>query len=210
MGLWGRLSTPFRGEPGPGTARPPVTDPYYSTAGKGGAGTTMARGADAASYQLLMKYLGREPGYSDAEQEAMYAPVAEQTKSEEQGALRRLNQGAVGAGSFGSGGTAAGRGAIIAGGMGARASARQNIKVAAAQAALQDRINQIQTASSWVLPRQGLVAGQVQGLNAYNSSLNTLDVAKWRSLLDQYNYNFDKTEEYGRQGLGAAMAMMNK
>jgi hypothetical protein len=193
MGAWGTLSTPFRGKPKAPAERPYQGDPYFE---KGGAGFEHGQKSDEAAFNLLQKYLGREPGYTAEEQKTMYDIPADQQKTQEQAALRDLNQGSAGAGSFGSGGRAAGRGALIGGGIRTRAGLKQNVIVAAAEAAMQDRIRQIQAASDYSSNRLGMTTNNLQGKNAYNMGLNQLDLTKWQTQLEQYNYDREKTREF--------------
>lgn len=211
MGAWGTISSPIRGKPKRPTPKPYTEDPYFSEAGRG---TAIGRGSDEAAYALLQKYLAREPGYTAEEQKAMYDIPADQMRDQETGALRTLNQKAAGAGSFGSGGVqGGGRGAIIGGGIKARAGLKQNIVVQAAQAAMEDRIRQIQAAQDFAQGHLAATSGNVQGKNAYNMGLNQLDVTSWQTQLEQYNYDREKTREFikmiassaGGGGGGSAM-----
>jgi hypothetical protein len=201
MGAWGTISSAGRGKPKRPTPRSYVSDPYFD---KEGEGTKHGQGADKAAYALLEKYLAREPGFTPEEQKAMYDLPADQMKEQETGALRRLSQGAAGAGSFGSGGTEAGKGAIIGGGISKRAGLKQSIVVQAAQAAMEDRIRQIQAAQDYSTSRLGMTTQNREGRNAYQMGLNQLDMTGWQTNLQQYNYDREKTREFIQMIVSAA------
>lgn len=201
MGAWGTLSSAIRGKPKAPTPTPYTSDAYFDPTGLG---TIHGQESDTLAYNALQKYLAREPGYSTEEKAAMYDAPAGQSKLQEQAALRRLNQGAAGSGSFGSGGTQAGRGGIIGGGITARAGLKQSVLVQSAQAAMEDRLRQIQAASDYSGSRLGMTANNNAGRNAYNMGLNQLAETTWQTNLEQYNYDREKTREFIKMIVGAA------
>lgn len=197
MSIWGQFRAAVgQGKPKEPNPRPYTFDPYFDyRAGKEGAGTLEGRGASESAYQLLQKYLARGPGFTPDEQKAMYDLPADQTKVQEQGAIRRLSQSAAATGRFGAGGTTAGKGAIIGGGITTRAQLKQNLMVESAKVALQDRINQIRVADEFAQSRLAGTRGVVEGRNQYNMGLNAFDLDRWKTSLDQYNYDRAKGEE---------------
>ena len=192
MGGWGTITSGFKGTPKAPPFRNYQSDPYFDP---GGVGTAHGQNSDQAAYTALMAYMDREPGYSADEKKAMYDQPADQSKMQEQVALRRLSQGAAGAGSFGAGSTTAGKGAIIGGGISSRADLRRTTLVQAAEAAMQDRIRQIQAATDYSSSRLGMTTQNREGANAFNMGLNTLDQDRWKARLAQYNFDRQKNRE---------------
>jgi hypothetical protein len=161
--------------------------------------------ADQATYEAVMKNLQREPGFSAQEKEAMFLQPAEQSKVEEAGALRRLNQGAASTGRFGSGGTQAGRGEIMASGGATRANMRRQAILDAARAALADRYNQIGSGEAYTLPRMGLMGNEMGSQNSYRMGLNRLSFDEWRGKSSDYQYDYEKGMELVKMGMGAGV-----
>lgn len=200
MGAWGSLVSPLKRTPRTPTVPDYHQDQYFS---EGGSGTKLGRNTDQAAYGLLQKYLAREPGYTPDEQKAMYDQPAGDEKLQEQGALRQLSQGAAGAGTFGSGGTQAGRGAIIGGGIRTRANLKQNIMVQAAQAAMEDRVRQIQAASDYANSHLAATSGNTSGWNAYNLGQSQIQTQQWQTNLNQYNRNRDMVHQLASKIVGS-------
>lgn len=157
-------------------------DWYYS---KNGAGTQMAQAADKLGYEKLKEYLGRTPGYTTEEQQAMYDVPAQQTKFDETASLRRLNQEGAATGSYRSGARVAGAGRILAESSRTRAGLRQNVKIQAANAALADRQNQLQAMEGYVLPRLGLRQNAINQYNEWYMNRNNLSWQQRQWAADQ-------------------------
>lgn len=161
--------------------------------------------ADQAVYEAVMKNLAREPGFSAQEKEAMFLQPAEQTKVEEAGALRRLNQGAASSGRFGSGGTQAGRGAIMSSFGATRSNLRRQAILDAAKAALADRYNQIATGEGYALPRFGIMGNEMGSKNATLQALNRLSFDEWRGKSSDYQFDYEKGMELVKMMMGGAI-----
>lgn len=195
IGILDTLSAPFRSRPKP----PPFqADPFVGSSGfqKG------LKNVNTAATQALLAYLGREPGFSADEIDAMYELPAEQTKVGEQAALRRLNQGSAYRGNYRGGARLAGRGAILGAGMATRANLRRQVILDAARAALADRLNQLSAAAQYTNPRMSASLGHTgmrnqQGFQSYLAELG------------QYNADFDQAMNFllpvGKAGVEKAV-----
>lgn len=188
MGLIGRFSSLWRGTPKAPPARPYERDPYW---GVKGPGTTLGQAAHKLAIEKAMEYANRAPGFTAEEQEAMFAQPAEEMKLRERNILRDQTQADVGGGRFGSGRSATRRGVVRATTSNALGSLRQQVKIAAAQAALEDRMRQLAALSGVWQPTLGFTAGEKAGANQYGMGLNQLDLERWRTQLGQYNKDFD-------------------
>lgn len=175
--------------------QPRYYDEYWT---KTGQGTKNTWAADQLGYEKLKEYMNRAPGYTADEQQAMYDVPAEQTKFDETAALRRLNQSSAAAGSYRSGGRVAGAGRILAEGSRTRSGLRQNVKIKAADAALQDRLRQLEAMNSYVLPRMDLRQGQIQMANEWGMNHNEL---AWQ----QRKWAADQLLDLIKTGVGAGV-----
>jgi hypothetical protein len=147
-----------------------------------GKGYRRTMNMDKAAYNAILKNLRRKPGFLESDLEAMYQMPAHQLKLSEQANLRRMNQGAAGAGAFGSASRVRGRGEIMAKTSQSMAQSRWSTRAMQAQAALRDRYNQIQLAEGYAKPRIGMMQGEHA-----------------RRLGWGYNQDSMRMDEYGRQ-----------
>ena len=201
MGLWGKVTAPFRGSPSAPTPREYTgsdfvnTQDYLQKQGQ----------SEDAYFDALMKYLNKQPGFDEQTIQDLYKIPAEQSKFSEQQSLRRLNQGAAFRGSDQSGGTQAGRGAILQTYGAGRANMQRMTRVEAAKVALMDRYRQLQFGHQYTTSRAAMGL-QEQGMeNQYNQGLNQLDQAYYFSQLDQYNADYAEGMAFWSELLSVSM-----
>jgi len=154
-----------------------------------------ATGADEAVYGALMRYLQKEPGFSQEELRGIYETPAEQSKIDESEALARLNRGSSFRGSYSSGKTQAGRGQIMAEGMRTRAGLQQSSRLYAAQAALEDRLNQLRAGEQYTIPRLGMGLQETQSRNVYNQGINQQNFERWAAAVGLHEEDKKKAFE---------------
>lgn len=156
-------------------ARPFYADPFVGSKGF----QSNLQGGENQYYDALTRYASRTPGYSQQEKDDLFMLPAEQSKAEETSALRRLNEGAAFGGNFYSGGRMAGRGAILTGFGTARSQMMRQSRIAAAQAELEDRLNQIAALRGYTDVRSNQSLQHSAMKNRYNMSLNDIDQQNW-------------------------------
>ena len=186
MGLWGKITAPFKGKPSAPKPReyqgdPFITDPRFLE----------RQGlSEEAYFGALMKYLEKEPGFSEETIQELYKIPAEQSKFAEQSALRRLSEGAAFRGADQSGGAQAGRGSILQTFGAGRAGMQRQTRVDAAKVALLDRYRQLQFAHQYTTSRGEMGQRETGMRSQYNMGLNKLEQDYYFSRLDQYNADY--------------------
>jgi len=185
MGIWGKLSAPFKGEPNLKTEQNRTKDPFA----KGYA--NRGNQADQATWALLRDELNRTPGYTPEERRQMEEVPIEAQKYGEQGDIRAMNRMAGANNAFGSGGRMEAEGLTRTEGRRTRARIKTNVAGSAAQFARMDRQQQIQTGSGYALPRQEIGMRETQADNAWKQHLNEINLQNFLAELGQYNKNYD-------------------
>lgn len=208
MGLFGRISSLFRGSPKAPPATPYTPEAYFGYDPNlkrymgPGAGRTL--GVDKMAYQALQDMSDRPYGFTEEELRAIYEPTAENINLNTASMIRRVNRDAAAGGAYGSGGRRRAVGEASTQGMRAAAQHMWNTRALQARTALEDRYRRLAALEGYALPRLGLMGGEHARRLGYQQGTDAHRLAAYQSALNQYNRDFDWTWNLGMQAGSAA------
>lgn len=208
MGIWGKITSPFRGSPKvPGGSEYQSEGYFDFQTGRypGDKGQYMGPGydrtmrGDEMAFSALEQLYEREPGFTEEELRSIYRPAAGEIDLSVQGQLRNVNRAAAQTGAWGSGGRRASLSSAVERGGRAKAGLQFNTRAMAARVALEDRYRRIAALQGYADPRLAMMQGEHGRRLDFMQNKDRLDQTAAQSALSQYNKDFAWAEDKGKQ-----------